>query len=112
MFYVKVENGVVVTEPKRVSTAATDSPNADWKPEQMALHGFVVIDIQNEKVVNGQIVKITQQEKDAARIAKENAETLKLNQRRALKQSVATKLKIDPTEIEGLRAIIQDGHLD
>ena len=112
MHYVKIENGLVVSEPKVLSTSPAASPNTEWKPEQLALNGFVLIDVQNQKVVNGQIVTITQKEKDDERAAKEAADLLKKNQRRALKQSVATKLKIDPSEIEGLRAIIQDGNLD
>lgn len=112
MHFVKVENGVVVSEPKRVSVSPTDSPNVDWKPEQLAIHGFVLIDVENEKVVNGKIEKITQKEKDDARTAKEQAETAAKNQRRGLKQSLAAKLKIDASDIPGLRAIIQDGNLD
>lgn len=112
MFYVKVENGVVVTQPKRVSTSPSDSPNTDWKAEQLAIHGFVLIDIENQKVVDGKIVTITAEEKESKRQEEEAKNAQAKNERRNAKRAVLAKLKIDVSDLPGLRALIADGNDD
>lgn len=44
-YYVKVTDKKVVQQPMLLSEDRTVSPNTGWPPEQMALHGFQIVDI-------------------------------------------------------------------
>ena len=49
-YYVTVKDGQVIHEPKEIGSLHSDAPNLFWKAEQMALHGFVEVDLNYDKV--------------------------------------------------------------
>jgi len=112
MYFVKKDKlGKVIEGPKPLSGDPTASPNIYWQKEQLDIHGFELLDIENQKVEAGNILPISESEKTAARDAKVNAENSAKAERRRIKQNFATKFKLDPTDIAGFRAIIEDGNL-
>lgn len=45
MDYVKLENGRLVAGPFKLQDDRTASPNIRWSEEQMAIHGFALVDL-------------------------------------------------------------------
>lgn len=45
-YFVRVQDGKVISEPAVISDERTASPNTMWSPGQMALNGMVEVDIE------------------------------------------------------------------
>jgi hypothetical protein len=43
--FVKVKNGIVVDGPKVLSDNPSDSPNSQWKNEQLSLNSYFIVDL-------------------------------------------------------------------
>lgn len=115
MYYVKMKNGVVIEGPKPVSGDPTASPNIYWKPEQLSIHEIVLVDIENQKVVDGALVTITAEEKSAKKTAEESARAKQKQDRENRKRAVVDFLKIPPGQqadfLRGLKELAEDGGL-
>ncbi len=44
-YYVKLKDGVVLSEPRVVSVNPHDSPNTNWSYQQMKLNGYCYVDL-------------------------------------------------------------------
>lgn len=115
MHYVKMKDGVVIEGPKPLSGDPTASPNIYWEAPQLAVHEITLVDIENQKVVDGRLVEITQAEKDAKKAAEQSARDQQKQGRENRKRAVLDFLKVPPGQqadfIKGLKELAEDGGL-
>lgn len=106
MHYVKIKNGKVDGSPKPLSGSPSDSPNIYWGSEQLAIHGYALVDLANQKIESGEIKIITAQEKQDAEILAANKEAENKNTRRAKRDEDLALMDWDKQKLKALKRLI------
>ena len=94
--FVKVKDGVVITQPSLISSNPSDSPNTEWSYKQMILNGFYATDISSandeyrdlsKPKINGDCVEYPLLKKDES-VYLQSIKTSKINLARSKAQSI------------------------